>query len=694
MAAIPEAVLAALLGIAGPNDDPGLGEPPAGSLVPTPPQEPVDLATAEYAVHARIKDIGDVIIPVSGLSWEEQVGELGVRITMQLPAVKLEGDPGSGQYLPDLVGLGTQITVLASLGDQDRREVARGTIEEFAPNDGTGGTYEVVAYDPIKNLLNSKFNKIYDAETYPTPGDILEAMFAEYNVPCSIPDAFKQGDHFQQPFVVHGESLGDILVKMIDIVESAEDAKDWCARTRYPDSVVSIEEVGKGTDDVYWLNQLPNNRVWVNVSSVAERHSIVDLVTKLTVTGTNVPNTDPPQVGVIGTIDTSGDTYGIRRDDIYAVQAKESYQSITQVGHEAEKIMRDAAQPKVDRSITAPDIPFLRKFDLVRVTAGTMDDHFSVASVTHDESSRTMNVALSTLGVLPNMGTFAPAEGFPESLIPQPGETGGGGGGGAGAGGNVTPAQVYALAVAAGFKGADAITATAISLAEDATGNPTIEHKNNNNTIDLGLWQINSIHWGQGSIPGKDALKVPLTNAQAAYTLYQGRGGKFGDWATFNDGSYASHLGAAQQAAAGPKADLPTATSLNTSSGAAGKRTVLDSTMKSWLGVPYALGGTSRAGIDCSAFTQTVFKAIGVDIPRTAQGQYGAVDKISASQAGYGDLVFFHGTYNTPDYISHVGIVVGPGQMIGAASGFVKQQSFTDPWWRDHLVGFGRVKLS
>ena len=41
---------------------------------------------------------------------------------------------------------------------------------------------------------------------------------------------------------------------------------------------------------------------------------------------------------------------------------------------------------------------------------------------------------------------------------------------------------------------------------------------------------------------------------------------------------------------------------------------------------------------------------------------------IPLSQAQAGDLVFFHSTYNTSDYVTHVGIYVGNNQMYHAGN--------------------------
>jgi cell wall-associated NlpC family hydrolase len=113
---------------------------------------------------------------------------------------------------------------------------------------------------------------------------------------------------------------------------------------------------------------------------------------------------------------------------------------------------------------------------------------------------------------------------------------------------------------------------------------------------------------------------------------------------------------------------------------------------RSWLGVRYVFGGTSRAGIDCSALVQQVFAAVGVRLPRTAQQQFDSVAHLSRDQLQPGDLVFFEHTYASPDRITHVGIYLGDGQQINAPTEgqTVSVQPVFSGFWGQHFAGAGR----
>jgi len=109
-------------------------------------------------------------------------------------------------------------------------------------------------------------------------------------------------------------------------------------------------------------------------------------------------------------------------------------------------------------------------------------------------------------------------------------------------------------------------------------------------------------------------------------------------------------------------------------------------------GQPYVFGGDSPSiGFDCSGIVQYAYSQIGVKIGRTAQNQYDQSTKVSSNEAKAGDLVFFKGTYNCPDYITHVGIFVGNNKMYASGSSVLRYADLTKSYYQEHLVGFGRV---
>lgn len=92
-------------------------------------------------------------------------------------------------------------------------------------------------------------------------------------------------------------------------------------------------------------------------------------------------------------------------------------------------------------------------------------------------------------------------------------------------------------------------------------------------------------------------------------------------------------------------------------------------TALSLLNTPYLWGGRGPFGIDCSGFTQLVYKLNGYQLPRDARDQVELGQPLSfVEEAQAGDLAFFD---NEEGNIVHVGIVMDNLQIIHA-SGYVR----------------------
>jgi cell wall-associated NlpC family hydrolase len=98
---------------------------------------------------------------------------------------------------------------------------------------------------------------------------------------------------------------------------------------------------------------------------------------------------------------------------------------------------------------------------------------------------------------------------------------------------------------------------------------------------------------------------------------------------------------------------------------------VIDSAKK-YLGVPYVFGGTTTAGLDCSALVQRAYGDLGIALPRIAADQAKVGTPVpSLAQARPGDLL----TFGDPAH--HIALYVGDNKMIAApqAGDKVKIQS-------------------
>lgn len=111
-----------------------------------------------------------------------------------------------------------------------------------------------------------------------------------------------------------------------------------------------------------------------------------------------------------------------------------------------------------------------------------------------------------------------------------------------------------------------------------------------------------------------------------------------------------------------------------------------------WLGTRYHFGGTTRSGIDCSAFTGMVFRTAGnIELPRTANGQSGVGRRIrNREDLRLGDLIFFHTRRQAR--VSHVGIYLGDNLFAHSSSRYgVTISSLESTYYGKRFLGGSRI---
>ena len=112
-----------------------------------------------------------------------------------------------------------------------------------------------------------------------------------------------------------------------------------------------------------------------------------------------------------------------------------------------------------------------------------------------------------------------------------------------------------------------------------------------------------------------------------------------------------------------------------------------------YIGFPYQWGGsTPETSFDCSGFVCWVYTHSGVhNLPRaSAQDIYNQCTPVSKDEVKPGDLVFFTGTYQSSNPVTHIGIYVGDNQMLhcGDPIGYA---NLGNSYWVKHFYGFGRL---
>jgi lipoprotein Spr len=111
-----------------------------------------------------------------------------------------------------------------------------------------------------------------------------------------------------------------------------------------------------------------------------------------------------------------------------------------------------------------------------------------------------------------------------------------------------------------------------------------------------------------------------------------------------------------------------------------------------WYGTRYRMGGTSKSGVDCSAFVQNLYQYVfGLNLLRTAWMQFESSKYINnVSDLKEGDLVFFR---INSSRITHVGVYLKNNYFVhSACSKGVSIANLTNAYWSKYFAGGGRVK--
>jgi cell wall-associated NlpC family hydrolase len=112
-----------------------------------------------------------------------------------------------------------------------------------------------------------------------------------------------------------------------------------------------------------------------------------------------------------------------------------------------------------------------------------------------------------------------------------------------------------------------------------------------------------------------------------------------------------------------------------------------------FLGVPYRRGGNSaETGFDCSGFVRAMYEqTVGLVLPRRANEQAAATQKIDRKELQPGDLVFFNTMKRA---FSHVGIYVGDGKFIHSPKpgAEVRVEDMGVSYWSRRFDGARRVQ--
>ena len=325
----------------------------------------VDVTKVSYkviVVTSQNKHI-DITNAVKSLGWEENEGQLAMKLSFELFNVKY-----AGSNISSIVKIGCLVAVKASWGSGKGIVAYCKIVEAETSQTGSENIYKVTAYDCLYDLQKSSDNVYYVSGK--KTKNLLTDILASWSLKIS---KYTGPDVCHSAIVYKNKTLADIVLDILDLAKK----KGGCqAVVRSVKGKIEIVRVGSN-ENVYCFNK-------DNSISNSHKVSTAELVTRVKIFST-IKNSEKTKLEetVNGNI-----KYGIRQKVI----SKSKSDKIGDAKKEAQTILNEKGKPTDTRSFVAPDVPEIRKGDKICYSFGKKDAYYIVKSVQHNADKCTMTM--------------------------------------------------------------------------------------------------------------------------------------------------------------------------------------------------------------------------------------------------------------------------------------------------------------
>ena len=329
----------------------------------------INLADVKYDIAVLLPDGERLSLSgvVNGLSWEEQSGELAARLKFRVLNQKF----GSG-WLHQKLPLGGRVILRSDWG-QGMQDILQGIIFDWEYENDSVGVLSVTAYDILIYLLRSKDDRYYPNGTKARV--IIEDIANAWRIPIgqiNVPDMALSKQVFR------GDTLAGMLDKVLDQIRKRGGGKHII---RAEGGKIHVLPLGQNKTVYRFGADL--------VRRATDKQDIEDLVTRVKIIGKENKEGRAP---VVATVDGRTE-FGILQDVLY----REQYDTAAAAKAAAAEVLAERGAPRKQRTIFAPDLPFLRKGDRVYISAATLEGYFAVVGIQHDADSRSMVMEVENL---------------------------------------------------------------------------------------------------------------------------------------------------------------------------------------------------------------------------------------------------------------------------------------------------------
>ena len=305
----------------------------------------------------------DVTNAARKIHWEEMEDQLAAKISCTLYNAAIKGT-----QIGKLVKLNCKLLVQASWGSGSDI-VAMGNIKEvLLESTKSDELFECVAYDNLYEMQRSQDDFYFEAGN--STAGIVSSVFGSWGISLA---KYEGPNAVHDTVVYKNQFLGDIIR---DIMKEGVEKGGSKGIVRCTKGTVSVEGLGKNPV-VYKLE---------SDSTVSSRHkiSVCNLVTRVKVMSYEKEEGLPSVEAVV-----DGQTqYGIMQ----RIVTRASSSTYADTKAEAQAILNDSGSPEETSTVIAPDVPPMRKGDMVALDVGALTGNYIVKSISHDADSGQMTL--------------------------------------------------------------------------------------------------------------------------------------------------------------------------------------------------------------------------------------------------------------------------------------------------------------
>lgn len=302
---------------------------------------------------------------VENLGWEQGEKELATRISFDTCNKK-----SAVGFMSDIAKLGCLVGIFASDGTNDE-EVARGYIVDWSTSSSLSQEkFSAKCYDGLYNLKESQDNIYYSAGT--GTKSAITQIFEDWEIPLGD---YQGPDETHAKLAYKSDTIADVI---LDILEDAfKKGGTKC---------IVQDRGGKVYILPYANNKIVYHFAAENTKTSFHKRSTAGMITRVKIIG---QEDDEGRSSVEATL--NGQTkFGVRQKIV--TRGKDD--SLEAAQSSAQEILDDKGEIQEEITVQSPDIPFVRKGDLVHVTIGTLSGYYYVIGIRHDVDSRIMSMDL------------------------------------------------------------------------------------------------------------------------------------------------------------------------------------------------------------------------------------------------------------------------------------------------------------